>query len=420
MRTALLLCLVALDVGAQGRVFDRPCEFVSRRSSRGGVACGSLYAAFEFAPASGVGMGAACAGTTPTGVKGETLTFSRASARSCMKGSETTGIVAGDLVTLTSGQPAVMPGGNGTGGLGLSVWGGRTNLMLFSALPSNAAWTKQASITVSAADSNCPMAPDNSVRMDLVTFGGAGGVFQNLTVTASVPITNSVFLAMKSGGAACSLFVADSSIGTGTTYAVPASGISRFSDTQPSAAGTALGGLYLYKGANTCTDACVWGGQTESQASTASPYIATTGTAVARVAEVATFPNVPGLASTGSAASTILTDSVGGAIHIVTNADLMFRVTAGLMRTGDSVNLVDVSTGTLSSQVPKRFWTSWTGSALIVTNATDSVSTSGTFRGTMGNPGPTGVVTVGGEAGRGPLNGVIKKVCIDSSPTRCR
>lgn len=39
MRAALLLCLLALEVSAQGRLYDRACGVSSRRSSRGGVAC---------------------------------------------------------------------------------------------------------------------------------------------------------------------------------------------------------------------------------------------------------------------------------------------------------------------------------------------------------------------------------------------
>ena len=53
---------------------------------------------FEFAPASGVGMGEACSCVDVTGTKGEALTFTRASTATCVKGSPTTGIANGDLV----------------------------------------------------------------------------------------------------------------------------------------------------------------------------------------------------------------------------------------------------------------------------------------------------------------------------------
>ena len=53
----------------------------ARMGDRGG---GPRFAYFEFAPEGGAGMTAACACTTPTGAKGETLTFSRASSGTCL------------------------------------------------------------------------------------------------------------------------------------------------------------------------------------------------------------------------------------------------------------------------------------------------------------------------------------------------
>src|SRR3990167_9115874 len=67
---------------------------------------GSSYAFFEFAPSSGAGMPAACSGTTPSGAKGEVLTFTRNSTRYCTKGNETSGIANGHLVLLTTNQTA--------------------------------------------------------------------------------------------------------------------------------------------------------------------------------------------------------------------------------------------------------------------------------------------------------------------------
>src|SRR5690242_20575791 len=66
---------------------------------------------FEFAPANGAGMGAACACTNPTGSKGETMTFTRSSDAMCTKGNTTSSIANGDLVSCTTNQIRVMPGG---------------------------------------------------------------------------------------------------------------------------------------------------------------------------------------------------------------------------------------------------------------------------------------------------------------------
>ena len=94
---------------------------------------------FEFAPASGAGMGTACACTTPTGAKGEALTFTRTGNATCSKqGLATTGIADGDLVVCTANQPRVESSG---GVLGLRVEGARTNSVLRSQELDNAAWT---------------------------------------------------------------------------------------------------------------------------------------------------------------------------------------------------------------------------------------------------------------------------------------
>jgi hypothetical protein len=103
---ALLLILIASSALGQGR-FDRFNQRTDQgRSTRGFEQ--SSYAFFEFAPASGAGMGTACACTTPTGAKGEALTFTRAGDATCSKqGLATTGIANGDLVACTGNQPRV-------------------------------------------------------------------------------------------------------------------------------------------------------------------------------------------------------------------------------------------------------------------------------------------------------------------------
>lgn len=98
---------------------------------------------FEAFPASGAGAGAACACTTPTGAKGETLTFSRASTQTCTKtiGVEPQAIASGDLVSCASGQPVVMPGADGTSVSGLLVEAQGINLTNRSEKLDNLYWT---------------------------------------------------------------------------------------------------------------------------------------------------------------------------------------------------------------------------------------------------------------------------------------
>ena len=136
----LALALLALQVSAQTpqhRLFLQP------NLPR------SNLAFFEFAPASGAGMGANCACAAVTGAKGEALTFTRASSATCTKtnggtlgGFATTGIANGDLVTCANDQPRIEY--DGFGGLGILAEPARTNLQIQSAALDNAAYTDDA------------------------------------------------------------------------------------------------------------------------------------------------------------------------------------------------------------------------------------------------------------------------------------
>ena len=92
-----------------------------RESRRLGGRSSARPPVFQFATVTGVGMTDECTCASPTGTKGETLTFTRASAGFCTKGNEWTGIDNGDLVSCSTDQPRVMRGGDGTGAKGLLV-----------------------------------------------------------------------------------------------------------------------------------------------------------------------------------------------------------------------------------------------------------------------------------------------------------
>lgn len=130
---AFVVVLVALACDAAPRNYGRGCDVASRRSDRGGVACGrstgfttpvSYVPYFTFAPASGEGLPAdVCTGAALTGTKGETITQNTAAdgqSRPCMKGNWYTGIKNGDVVALTGAQPKLNYGINGTGAKGIT------------------------------------------------------------------------------------------------------------------------------------------------------------------------------------------------------------------------------------------------------------------------------------------------------------
>ncbi len=146
---------------------------------------------FEFAPLSGAGMGTACAGTAVTGSAGEVVNFTRASDATCMKHSELSGILPGDMVTVTTDQPRVQPGGDGTGALGLGMWVTKTNTVLYPEEIDNAAWVKGVSTTVTA---DVALAPDGTMTADRVRTTAATGYINQLLVNSAVPYAISTYI----------------------------------------------------------------------------------------------------------------------------------------------------------------------------------------------------------------------------------
>ena len=131
---ALLLILIASSALGQGR-FDRFNQRTDQGRSTRGFQQSSL-AFFEFAPTSGAGMGTACACTTPTGAKGEAMTFARASSAWCTRDDYS-------LVECSTNQPRVMTGRGAGEPLGLFVEElAAINSALHNRDGSHAIWTK--------------------------------------------------------------------------------------------------------------------------------------------------------------------------------------------------------------------------------------------------------------------------------------
>lgn len=134
MRFAILLSLVASASFGQGR-FDRFNQRTDQgRSHRGFPQSSGAF--LEFAPTSGAGMGAACACTTPTGAKGEAISFARTTVGECY---------SNDGQTLTQcgvNQPRVSSGTASSSVLGIWKEPVRNNAALHSRDLSQAIWVK--------------------------------------------------------------------------------------------------------------------------------------------------------------------------------------------------------------------------------------------------------------------------------------
>ncbi len=268
---------------------------------------GASYAFLEFAPANGAGMGTACACSTVTGAKGETVTFARTGAATCTKtatgGLATSGIADGDLVTCSTNQPRVEYDSAGT--LGLLVESARANIIPRSEEFNNAVWASLNNTGAAGASPDTAVSPDGATTADRLTTGVCGSagfysfIYSQTAASAAGNHTGSIYVKGTSGSGSVSLCVTDLTSSTG--HCVTASYVStewrRYSVTHDSgAAGTAVrlevGCINLASrtgsGSTGAAGVLVWGAQLEAGAY-ATSYIPTTLAAATRQAESASF-----------------------------------------------------------------------------------------------------------------------------------
>lgn len=174
MLIALLSLLVAQSPvpSAEGPIFSSP--------STSGTG-----AFFEFAPSSGRGMTAACACTTPTGAKGETLTFARASVAECYSNDGQT------LTQCSSNQPLVSSGRVDSTLVGLWREEARQNDALHSRDLSQAIWVKT---NMTCARTATGMRNDANGASTCTASAANATVLQTITKAAA---TNSTSLHIK-------------------------------------------------------------------------------------------------------------------------------------------------------------------------------------------------------------------------------
>ena len=426
MRAALLITLVAFGSFAQGR-FDRFNARTSQgRSTRGFEQ--SNYAYFEFAPSSGAGMGTACACTTPTGAKGEAMTFTRAGDATCSKqGLATTGIANGDLVVCTANQPRVESSG---GVLGLRVEGSRTNETLRSQEFDNAAWVATvAGIAASTVTANFAVAPDGTATADRIQIpacpavGNASGVNQN-SLTIASPSSSSVYLKANAGTPSVSICMYGIATGTRacTQFALNTSTWTRA--VVPNVTNT--GGMNMeiacenrtvsYTGAtNTgAADILVWGAQSEG-GSYATSYIPTVAAAVTRNADSA----LTGTLSPGVGPSFCLAGSAEWPSSLVTTGVVAQLGTAApdLASIGRSTNtaaslVINATTTTpavaaIGTSVSRALLADASGTRSAFWNAGSVAAPAASMTGS-----PTAVTI-------GAVDSITTRVQVDPSPSRC-
>lgn len=284
---------------------------------------------FEFAPASGAGMGSACACANVTGAKGEVLTFARAGSATCSRqGLATTGIANGDLVTCSSNLPRAELSG---GVVGLRVESSRSNLILRSEQVNDAVWVKEqdSAPRTPTVTADQGVAPDGTSTADRVQFPATSGVeysdyYQSVTAAGS-NWTCSVYVRGFSGSGTTDVCSFE---GTGWSCS-PCSFSSTSWSLCSSARATSLGISRFCKVGNNsfqnggvaraASDVLVWGHQGE-EGTYGSSYIATVAASATRSADSASFGvSVPTASGVCTSATTqvpsLLAYASGGGVY---------------------------------------------------------------------------------------------------------
>lgn len=242
-------------------------------------------------------MGTACACSAVTGAKGEALTFSRASVGSCIKGS-TTALAVGDMVICASGQPRVMPGGDGTGGLGVLVEGAGTNVVTRSEALDNAAFADYTAGGAAAAvvTADAATSPTGTATADMLTlpatFAGEGSG-RSIAVLTAAAYSAVVYVSGVSGTGVIDLCVETSTGGTCSACNFTAPGWTPCvvqNVTSVAGGRVIVGNLSDLNGGvdRYATDVYVWGLDAKLGA-VATSYVPTAGSAVARAKDAASF-----------------------------------------------------------------------------------------------------------------------------------
>jgi hypothetical protein len=378
-----------------------------------------------------------------TGTKGEALTFTRATASSCCTSTD-----CSTLEQCTSGQVCISPY---SGGRGMRVNRGYTQLALRTEETDDAAWTKISGggpVAPSLDSTDSVVAPDGTTTAEVVTWPAVDGAASYSVLRQNVTMATAGHICVwvkKTGGAGTKLWLNNGgAVGNAATDCAPTASWSRccVSSTAAGTVNVDLGGN-SYITAQGVTpmaagiSAAVWGWYAVAASSYAMPYVKAVGTSVTVNAETASFAapsgivlsplsiaatrvgpatsatqpnitlvNVPAVSASEGSNVSILYGNVNG-LRCYNNANIDQRVAFAAATEERAWCDFDHANGTAASRIVGA-WP--TGSAMA-----DSVTASG--------GGAAGVeIQVGyfGGAANYQADGIVGNVCADLTLGRCR
>jgi hypothetical protein len=375
----------------------------------------------------------AAAGPNPSGAKGEPLTFARAGSSVCHKTLDgifaTSGIANEDW--LLAPNDMLRQETAASGRLEILVEQGANQIAIRTAELCNAAWTD---VGTPACATDQAAGPFGTTTMDSITDNDGAAFEARQQVIATTSATQfTAFCAVKwSSGAAASASITlvgtgsstgdctgtKSSLSTTTSDIVECTSPAAYAGTLTSVAVRIRVGTVASDQGTLLVEAC----DVKPANAYRTSHQPATNVAVTRVADGApTFSGVSltAMASSGSSAVTVtpLGTSMSGGLIIMNSSGRPMYTISTTARIFDGANEPTVAHN-FTRGTPKRYWSSWTGSTLTVANSTDSLSTNGTFDGTMDTTGPFHV----GASGVVGLTADwrISAACIDPNSTRCR
>ena len=396
------------------------------------------YAFFEFAPASGAGMGTACACAAVTGAKGEAVTATRAGSAYCTKeGLATTGLTTTSMVLCGSNLPRVEADGDGV--LGLLVENAATNPVLRSQEIEAAGWdSANSGVAGPTITADYGVAPDGTTTADRVVIPATtSGQYSYRYQSGFTAVQRTTSVYIKGNGTSGTVnLLSGVSANACTACAYVADTWSRCSLNSSSTAATVI--FFGNDSADvSCTtsskgaqDILVWGFQHETGLY-ATSYIPTTSAAVTRVKDAYTVPGAsfPGTAfslfATVTTAWSVAPDLAGifeGQIGSATGVGFFFIPNSAVRFQTMNAGSLNLTTGNLSP-TPKTAYrvggVSESGNSTVYWNG--SISAGPTAKNVPAAPWATATgigylpaTTVNA------LDGIISKLCLDSSTTRCR